>query len=152
MEAEAMQFDVDTAIATRLSQRTRAEKDRWKKYQKEERAKLKVRREQYAINQIDLALQNLDDPGHTEKLAEGYSLLGDFKSAYEISEDPIRRAEYKQVDDASDMECHCNFKEFTAKPHDPKLASVRVTKFHHIDTYPGFSLYKCVVCGHLKKC
>jgi hypothetical protein len=144
MEREAMQFDVDAAIDARIAQKAPAERERWEKFQLEERAKLKPTdgKSSMGWRMIDLARENIgrhkqgediDKDFEFTRLAEGYALIGDFINAVMLTSDLGKKAFYQQVLDAPDMECEHG-------------------KMIFYDSFPGITLYKCPVCHHLRKC
>jgi hypothetical protein len=133
-----MEFDVETAIETRIAETPKSEKERWQRYQEEQRAKLQIGdgRSLLASRQIELALSELANGSEDEfeytRMAEGYSLLGDFEIAAQMTRDPEKKAFYQKVLAAPDMECEHG-------------------KMILFDKYPGLTLFICPVCKHLRK-
>lgn len=131
-------FDIDTAIAARLAEIPEAEKERFAKYQEEQRAKLKTPdRDTFGAGMVRMASEALqgecDRDFEYERMAEGYALMGDFKTAHFLTTNPEKQAFYRKVLDAPDMECeHGNMFLY--------------------DEYPGLTLYMCPTCFALRKC
>jgi hypothetical protein len=134
-----MEFNLEQAIETRIAQKTPAERERWEKFQKEERAKVKLADSKSTFGQrmIDLAYREMSagaDPAFEwTRMAEGFALKGDFEYAESLTHDEEKRAFYQQVLDAPDMECEHG-------------------KMIFYDSFPGIQLFKCPVCHHLRKC
>ena len=153
-------FDAHRAIDSVVSQRTKSEKEEWEKYQEEQRAKVQTLDGNALLGarQIEIALKELesgDSDFEYTRLAEGYALQGDFQKALELTRDATKRAEYQSVVDASEMECPCFHREAKVNVPASKTCvggSVRITKWHKFDSFRDFDLYRCVVCGHIKKC
>jgi hypothetical protein len=145
MDQEAMQFDVEAAIEARIAQKSEGEKERWRKFQIEERAKLKPIDGKSSMGQRMIALAeegiewyakgstDIDYEFEYTRMAEGYALMGDFWKAEELTFDPEKKKFYQQVLDAPDMECEHG-------------------KMIFYDSFPGIQLFKCPVCHHLRKC
>lgn len=133
-------FDPIKAIQAVVSQRTEQEREEWEKYQAEERAKLGTMNVNALLGarQIEIALSELkngDSDFEYTRLAEGYSLMGDFEKAFELTRDATKKTEYKEILDATNLDCTC--------PSQNKFIT---------DSYPGFTLWRCGKCRHLRKC
>jgi len=133
-------FDVEKAIAASLASKTDQEREEWEKFQNEQRAGLQLgdgrvlfgkRQVELAFNQLDR--DDVDRDFEFERMAEGYALQGDFLRAYVLTTNSQKQKEYKQILDATEMDCLCS----------PSFKFVK-------DKYPQFTLYGCA-CGHLRK-
>lgn len=140
-----LEFDVETAIDTRLAQRTAAEIERERKYQEEQKKKLAVGdpRLLYAERAIEMALHNLEQ-GTTDaaleytRLAEGYYLQGDFRKAADTTRDPVKKAEYEAYANAKPGKCTCPIQTVNGDRISPRFVK---------ETFPGLrSIIYCTTC------
>jgi hypothetical protein len=137
------EFDVETAINTRLSNRTAEELDRERRYQEEQRQRLTVMdtRTSHAQRAIDIALHNLesnpDDDFEYTRMAEGYYLLGDFQKAAELTRNEEKRAEYQAYADAKPIQCVCS---------PVRQGNVTLAPRFVKEKFPGKDLIYCTTC------
>ena len=135
-----MEFDLDTAIEARLATRSEAEKERFIKYQEEQRSKLvpSNQKSTFGSRMVQMAFdafkeEIVDEELEYERMAEGYALQGDFETAYVLTTNREKEEFYKRVIDAPDAECEHG-------------------KMFLYDEYPTCQLFMCPVCFHLRKC
>lgn len=136
-------FDVETAIETRLANKTPAEIDRERRYQEEQRQRVSVMdtRSEHAYRAIEIALANLaknpDDDFEYTRLAEGYYLLGDFEKAAATTRNAEKKAEYIAYANAKPIQCGC-----PTKRAGKDVLSPRFVK----EQFPGKNLIYCTSC------
>lgn len=141
-------FDVDAAIEARLSERSKDEKERWAKYQEDQRAKL-PRMDGNAVlgsRMIEAALTELESatnrPAIYNRMAEGYALMGDYAKAVELATDH-KGLEYLEILEAHDAEdCAC--------PETQKFGKFTVPTRTPILRFANRTLTRCSICSHLR--
>jgi hypothetical protein len=145
-----MDFDVDRAIAGAMENVPEDEKARFKKLQEDERAKLSIGNPNaiYALRAIQLAEGNLtwledkeDIDFEYDRMAEGYSLLGDYEKAADLARSPERKKEYAEIRDAQDTpDCPCPLTEKQGKHSVPVRTTLLIAGEKQ--------LTRCSRCGH----
>ena len=145
-------FDVETAIETRLANKTPAEIDRERRYQEEQRQRVSVMdtRSEHAYRAIEIALANLaknpDDDFEYTRLAEGYYLLGDFEKAAATTRNAEKKAEYIAYANAKPIQCGCRTSTSSGFVSPGKVGTVRISPRFVKEQFPGKNLIYCTNC------
>lgn len=167
-------FDLEKALAA-ITKKNEADKDEWACFQEEQRQKLNLTQKnlsaadqkfQQGITTVNFALHQLDGLQGTDnieainlemdRMAEGYALQGDYRSAVDCSRNEDKKAEYAKVAAAikidDDKTCPCNKKakgtNAKGKPVDFPTNFIKDVFYsqHHGCLV---NLWQCTTCGFL---
>jgi hypothetical protein len=142
-------FDPVAAIEAAVANKTKAEQQRWRRLQETERSKLRPGNGSsiHAIRAIQLSTEALlDQNDDTDvnfeytRMAEGYYLLGDFQKAFDLTRDPAKKKEYRELLEATSTACTCP---------DIRAGKTTISPRSLVKEFPGKGASRCGTCRRL---